>query len=183
MVSLRSFILTCFTLCFLLAISPPLLATDQDSNIDLELRLAPPRTNDSNKEPPAITDKTLISSNQVLQQRINLHDQTRVSQIDRGLKRKRGRPSFDMTEEEKMQRRKKQVSIKNQRYYASVKKDPERHERRLKRKRESLAMNRKKKFQDPKIKAEYLNMRRRHNRNYHAKRKLKRLNEKSALKD
>ncbi|PWN36155.1 uncharacterized protein FA14DRAFT_155556 [Meira miltonrushii] len=164
-------LILCFPLYLLLGIRPLLCATNEDNSLDLELRLAPPRTDKSSKEATQIADQSL--------KQLQGHFQT----LDRGMKRKGGRPRLDLTEEERTERKKKRIQVKNRKYRESVNQNPELREKHLKRKREHQAKAIKIQMQDPKRSAEIRERRRRNKRAYIARKKLKKLNEKSNLQE
>lgn len=105
MVSFLFCLFTILPFCFILGFSPLLRATNVDSNIDLELRLAPPLTNESSKESTYLASHTA-------EPQTGLQTQSRT--LDPGAKRKRGRPRLNLTEEERIERRKKQNKASNQ---------------------------------------------------------------------
>ncbi|PWN36157.1 uncharacterized protein FA14DRAFT_155559 [Meira miltonrushii] len=168
MAFLRSRLVIFIRLYFLLG-SSYLRATNEDKKLDLELRLAPPGMNLSSEEPTQINDEVLSGSKQAL-------PRSQKELVHQSSKRKRGRPELNLTEEQKAERKRKITKIYNQKYDENLKKDPKRYGKFLKRRRERTACLRKKQLQDPKRKAEIIEMRKKHKRTYHAKRKLKKLN-------
>lgn len=63
-------------------------ATIEDSNLDLELRLAPPGMSNSNQEPESTILNTELTSVPAS------HDQIEATKVTQTLKRKRGRPKI-----------------------------------------------------------------------------------------
>lgn len=163
----------------LLQLSLLSLATNKE--LDLELRLAPPGSSG-----PEQSEKY----RQPISQSVQTSNQMKTGKEGRPIKRKRGRPALELSvsvissfsnivpltiyilnkqAEEKVNRRRAQIRIANHKYEANLKKDVGRYEDHLKRRQERRAETLTIQLQDPKRKAEIIEMRKKHKKTYFAK--------------